>query len=187
MNPNNKKLIDVKTSISVIFHNESGNDVRFLNALNKAGIKTIEDLCHRTEANLLAIKQIGQYCIGKIKAFLSARGLTLAMTDEQLSSYTEEFDAAIPAEETAEEATGASDNEPTDDGNESTEESVDDLLMKMVDKVVGANDAKANERRRYELALDIFMNENEGFASTEERAVSAVSKADIFLTAFYGK
>ena len=187
MNPDNKKMIDVKTNISVIFNNENSNDGRFLRAFKKAGVKTIEDLCRRTEADLLAIKQIGQYCIGKIEAFLSAHGLTLAMTDEHLSAYAEEFDAAIPAEETAEKAASASDNEPTDDDNESNEESVDDLLMKMVDKVVGANDAKANERRRYELALDIFMNESEGFASTEERAISAVSKADIFLAAYYGK
>ena len=183
MNPDNKKLIDVKTSISVIFDKENSNDGRFLRAFKKAGVKTLEDLCRRTEADLLAIKQIGQYCIGKIEAFLSAHGLTLAMTDEQLSAYAEEFDAAIPAEK----ASGASDNEPTDDGNKPEEESAETILMQMFEKVAETAEAKANERRRYELALDIFLNESDGFVTTEERAASAVSKADIFLTTYYGK
>lgn len=183
MNPDNKNLIDVKTSISVIFDKENSNDGRFLRAFKKAGVKTLEDLCRRTEADLLAIKQIGQYCIGKIEAFLSAHGLTLAMTDEQLSAYAEEFDAAIPAEK----ASGASDNEPTDDGNKPEEESAETILMQMFEKVAETAEAKANERRRYELALDIFLNESDGFVTTEERAASAVSKADIFLTTYYGK
>ena len=183
MNPDNKNLIDVKTSISVIFDKENSNDGRFLRAFKKAGVKTLEDLCRRTEADLLAIKQIGQYCIGKIEAFLSAHGLTLAMTDEQLSAYAEEFDAAIPAEK----ASGASDNEPTDDGNKPEEESAETILMQMFEKVAETAEAKANERRRYELALDIFLNESNGFVTTEERAASAVSKADIFLTTYYGK
>ena len=183
MNPDNKNLIDVKTSISVIFDKENSNDGRFLRAFKKAGVKTLEDLCHHTETDLYAIKQVGQYCIGKIEAFLSAHGLTLAMTDEQLSAYAEEFGAAIPAEK----ASGASDNEPTDDGNKPEEESAETILMQMFEKVAETAEAKANERRRYELALDIFLNESDGFVTTEERAASAVSKADIFLTTYYGK
>ena len=184
MNPDNKNLIDVKTSISVIFDKENSNDGRFLRAFKKAGVKTLEDLCHHTETDLYAIKQVGQYCIGKIEAFLSAHGLTLAMTDEQLSAYAEEFGAAIPAEK----ASGASDNEPTDDGNKPEEESAETILMQMFEKVAETAEAKANERRRYELAVNIYLESGcEGFASSEERATSAIREADIFLAAYYGK
>ena len=184
MNPDNKNLIDVKTSISVIFDKENSNDGRFLRAFKKAGVKTLEDLCRRTEADLFAIKQIGQYCIGKIEAFLSAHGLTLAMTEEQLSAYAEEFDAAIPAEEAA----GASDKEPTDDGDKPEEEPAEAILMQMFEKVAETAEAKANERRRYELAVNIYLESGcEGFASSEERATSAIREAVIFLAAYYGK
>ena len=59
--------------------------------------------------------------------------------------------------------------------------------MQMFEKVAETAEAKANERRRYELALDIFLNESDGFVTTEERAVSAVSKADIFLSVYNRK
>lgn len=183
MNPDNKKLIDVKTSISVIFDQENGIDIRFEKRLKKEGIETIKDLCSHTEEELRGIKQIADYAIGKITAFLTAHGLTLAMTEEQLSAYAEEFDAFIPKEEEA----GASDKEPIDDGSKTEEESAETILMQMFEKVAETAEAKANERRRYELALDIFLNESDGFVTTEERAASAVSKADIFLSVYNRK
>lgn len=183
MNPDNKNLIDVKTSISVIFNKENGIDIRFEKRLKKAGIETIKDLCSHTEEELRGIKQIADYAIGKIRAFLKAHSLTLAMTEEQLSAYAEEFDAFIPNEEEA----GASDNEPIDDGNKTEEESAETILMQMFEKVAETADAKANERRRYELAKEIFLSEFEAFSTTGERAASAIRDADIFLSVYNKK
>ena len=183
MNPDNKTLIDVKTSISVIFDKENGIDIRFEKRLKKAGIETIKDLCSHTEEELRGIKHIADYAIGKITTFLTAHGLTLAMTEEQLSAYAEEFDAFIPNEE----ETNASDNEPTDDGNKPEEEPAEAILMQMLYSIADTAAAKAQEHRRYELAKEIFVREFEAFSTTEERAASAIRDADIFLSVYNKK
>lgn len=181
MNPNNKNLIDVKTSISVIFNKENSNDGRFLRVLKKAGVKTIEDLCRHAETDLLAIKQIGQYCINKIADFLKEHELGLGMTEEQLSSYTKAFDSISTAESTAE----TSDKEPAADANGADDESSEEF-MQILCSIADAAAAKAQEHRRYELAKELFLTEKASFITTEERAANAIEKADIFLAAYYG-
>lgn len=182
MNPNNKNLIDVKTSISAIFNKENSNDGRFLRVLKKAGVKTIEDLCRLTETDLLAIKQIGQYCINRIADFLKEHELGLGMTEEQLSSYTKAFDVNSTDESAAE----ASDKKPADDANGADDESSEEF-MQILCSIADAAATKAQEHRRYELAKEIFLAEKATLITTEERAVNAIEKADIFLAAYYGK
>lgn len=182
MNPNNKNLIDVKTSISVIFSQENGIDIRFEKRLKKAGIETIKNLCSHTEEELRGIKQIADYAIGKITAFLTAHGLTLAMTEEQLSDYAEAFGAAS----TADGSDGTSDKKPATDANGTADEQSEEF-MQMLYSIADATAAKAQEHRRYELAKEIFLSEKTSIHSVEQRATYAIEKADIFLATYYGK
>jgi len=52
--------------------------VRAFNSLRREGIHTVRDLSSRSEADLLAIPNLGPQSVGEIKEKLAARGLTLA-------------------------------------------------------------------------------------------------------------
>ena len=58
--------------------------VRSSNCLKNAGVKTVAELCQRTEDDLWKVRNMGRHSLSEIKDKLKACGLRLGMTDEEI-------------------------------------------------------------------------------------------------------
>lgn len=172
MKQENKNKIEVTANVASIFKNENGNEARVMKALVRNGIKTICDLCLRSENDLLAIKNVGQASVSEIASRLDQYGLRLGMTEEELTSYAQQTSEQISTEQPSEE-------QPSDDS------AAPPSMSEFVNQICEDLEQKRMEARHFELARDIYLRDTEVFSSNEERAVDAIRKASEFMEVYF--
>ena len=175
-----KNKIDLTANVAVIFNNENANEARVAKALQRASILTICDLCCHTAEDLLAIKNIGQTSVVQIENHLKELGLSLDMSEEELTTYSKQATDQPINEGTSEKPeTSASDDNPENCPPEQK------AFMEMLDFMCEDIERKRVEQRRYELAREIYIRDTIVFASDQERAEDAIRKADVFIEVYY--
>lgn len=180
MKSENKNKIDLTANLAVIFNNEKATEARVAKALQHAGILTICDLCCQTAEDLLAIKNIGQNSVAQIEALLKEHGLGLDMSEEDLTAYSKQVaDQSINDGTSEDPGTSASDDNPENCPPEQK------AFMEMLDFMCEDIERKRVEKRRYELAREIYIRDTGVFDSDQDRAEDAIRKADVFIEVYY--
>jgi len=182
--------IDLSAKVAAIFKRENANEPRAIKAIQRAGIKTVCDLCCHTTQDLLTIKHIGQASVERIETYLEEYGLHLGMTAEELTAYAQEETQQPSAEAPSADAAPAGAAPATDDAPGTSEKPINEeeagnIMVRMVEVVCKNREKQAAEERRFDLAKDIYLRELDDFTSDHERAVDAIGKADAFIEMFY--
>ena len=81
------EILNLKGPISQFSFGSPKENERVQNLLNQEGINTLEQLCQKTKAELLAIGKIGDVTISRIVRNLEKFGLHLGMTHFECSTY----------------------------------------------------------------------------------------------------